>query len=182
MFPDGVYFVGLAGIDADTVDNTIAEGLQVRREPRRSSLESVIGWLRDRQVLLVLDNCEQVIAAAHVAVERLSETMSRPPRAGHSRLPLGVPGELRMPLPPLDESSALELFVDRLVVTTPTFEVERRPRLARTAVPPPRRVPPRVGTRRGALPNTDSRPTSTALGAPTSVAQRRGRLVRGTSP
>ena len=33
-FPDGVYFVGLAGIDADTVDNAIAEGLHVRREPR----------------------------------------------------------------------------------------------------------------------------------------------------
>ena len=34
-FPDGVYFVGLAGIDTDTVDNAIAEGLHVRREPRR---------------------------------------------------------------------------------------------------------------------------------------------------
>ena len=74
-FPDGVYFVGLAGIDADTVDNAIAEGLHVRREPRRSLLESVIGWLRDRHVLIVLDNCEQVIAAAHIAVETLSKTV-----------------------------------------------------------------------------------------------------------
>ncbi len=123
-FPDGVYFVGLAGIDADTVDNAIAEGLQVRREPRRSLLESVIGWLRDRQVLIVLDNCEQVIAAAHVAVEKLSKNCPRLHVLATSRLPLGVPGELRMPVPPLDESSAIELFVDRMIVTSPTFEVE----------------------------------------------------------
>ena len=124
VFPDGVYFVGLAGIDADNVDNAIAEGLQVRREPRRSLLDSVTGWLHDRQVLIVLDNCEQVIAAAHVAVERLSKNCPLLRVLATSRLPLGVPGELRVPLPPLDESSALELFVDRLVVTTPTFEVE----------------------------------------------------------
>ena len=36
-----------------------------------------------------------------------------------------MPGELRVPLPPLDESSAVELFVDRMVVTSPDFEVER---------------------------------------------------------
>ena len=69
VFPDGVYFIALAGIDADTVVNAIAEGLHVRREPQRSLLDSVIGWLRDRRVLLVLDNCEEVIAAAHAAVE-----------------------------------------------------------------------------------------------------------------
>jgi predicted ATPase/class 3 adenylate cyclase len=124
VFPDGVYFVALAGIDADTVDNAIAEGLRVRREPQRSLLDSVIGWLRDRQVLLVLDNCEQVIGAAHSAVE----TLSRQCRGLHvlatSRLPLGVPGELRMPVPPLDESSAIELFLDRIVVTSPGLEVE----------------------------------------------------------
>ena len=83
VFPDGVYFVGLAGIDADTVDDAIAEALHVRREPQRSLLDSVVGWLRDRQVLLVLDNCEQVIAAAQAAVGTLLRAVSRPSRAGH---------------------------------------------------------------------------------------------------
>jgi predicted ATPase/class 3 adenylate cyclase len=124
VFPDGVYFVGLAGIDADTVENAIAEGLHVRREPRRSLLDSVIGWLRDRQVLIVLDNCEQVIAAAQAAVATVSRQCPGVHVLATSRLPLGVPGELRMPLPPLDESSALELFVDRMIVTTPAFDVE----------------------------------------------------------
>ena len=124
VFPDGVYFVGLAGIDADTVDNAIAEGLHVRREPQKSLLESVIGWMRDRQVLIVLDNCERVIPAARAAVEALAGQCPGVHFLATSRLPLGVPGELRMPLPPLDESAAIELFVDRLVVTTPAFEVQ----------------------------------------------------------
>jgi predicted ATPase/class 3 adenylate cyclase len=124
VFPDGVYFVGLAGIDTDTVDNAIAEGLHVRREPRKSLLDSVIGWLRDRRVLLVLDNCERVIPAAQAAVEAVLRQCPSLHILATSRLPLGVPGELRMPLPPLDESAAIELFVDRLVVTTPTFEIE----------------------------------------------------------
>ena len=128
VFPDGVYFVGLAGIDAGTVDNAIAEGLHVRREPRRSLLDSVIGWLRDRQVLVVLDNCERVIPAAKAAVEALSGHCPGVHFLATSRLPLGVPGELRMPLPPLDEWAAIELFVDRLVVTTPTFEVQHHRR------------------------------------------------------
>ena len=42
VLPDGVFFVGFASIDADTVDNAIAEGLGVRREPQRSLFESVV--------------------------------------------------------------------------------------------------------------------------------------------
>ena len=182
VFPDGIYFVGLAGIDADTVDNAIADGLQVRREPGRSLLDSVIGWLRDRQVLLVLDNCEQVSGAAQVAVE----TLTRQCRSLHvlatSRMPLGVPGELRMPLPPLDESSAIELFLDRMIVTTPGFEVEdhrgsleqlcRRldgfPLALELAVARCRMLSP------GQLLNRlEYRPQ---------LLERRGRTVRGTSP
>ncbi len=123
-FPDGVYFIGLAGIVADTVDNAIAEGLHVRREPQRSPLESVIGWLRDRQVLLVLDNCEEVVGAAQNAVAALLAGCPGLHVLATSRLPLGVPGELRVPLPPIDELSAVDLFVDRMTVTSPNFDVE----------------------------------------------------------
>ena len=124
VFPDGVYFVGLASIAADTVDNAIAEGLGVRREPQRSLLDSVVGWLRDRQVLLVLDNCEDVIGAARLSLGTLLERCPGLHVLATSRLPLGVPGELRVPLPPLDELSAVELFLDRIIVTNPAFEME----------------------------------------------------------
>ena len=125
VFPDGVYFVGLAGIDAETVDSAIAEGLHVRREPGRSLLDSAAGWLRDRHVLIVLDNCEEVLVAARAAVEELLGRCPGVHVLATSRLPLGVPGELRVPLAPLDESAAVELFVDRMVVTTPSFDVQR---------------------------------------------------------
>jgi predicted ATPase len=122
-FPDGVYFIGLAGIDADTVDSAIAEGLHVRREPGRTLLESVIGWLRDRQVLVVLDNCEEVLGSARTAVEALLGRCPGVHVLATSRRPLGVPGELRVPVAPLDEAAAVELFVDRMVVTNPSFDI-----------------------------------------------------------
>jgi len=122
VFPDGVFFVGLAGIASDTVDSAIAEGLHVRREPQRSLLESVSGWVRDRQVLLVLDNCEEVISAAKTAIGALLGKCRGLHVLATSRVPLGVAGELRLPLPPLDRLSAVELFTDRMEVTSPTFD------------------------------------------------------------
>lgn len=122
VFPDGVYFVGLAGIASDTVDSAIAEGLRVRPERERSLLDSVAGWLRDRQVLLVVDNCEEVSAAVQAAIAVLSEKCRGLHVLATSRVPLGVVGELRVPLPPLDRHAAIELFADRMAVTRPTFD------------------------------------------------------------
>jgi predicted ATPase len=125
MFPGGVYFVGLARIGADNVDTAIAEALHVRREPQLPMLESVISWLRDRQVLLVLDNCEEAVAAAQTAVVALLARCPNVHVLATSRVPLGVPGELRVPLSPLDELSAVELFLDRMAVTSPSFDAEK---------------------------------------------------------
>ncbi len=69
-FADGVYFVGLAGIVADATDYAIAEGAGVRREPQRTPLESLIAWLGGRDVLLVLDNCEEVVEPVRRALSR----------------------------------------------------------------------------------------------------------------
>jgi predicted ATPase/class 3 adenylate cyclase len=124
VFPDGIYFIGLTGIDAQGVDNAIAEGLQVRRESEQSVLDTVTTWLRDRRVLLVLDNCEEVVSAAHEAIGGLLERCPRLHVLATSRLPLGIPGELRVPVPPLDKLAAIELFVDRLSVTSPSFSAE----------------------------------------------------------
>ncbi len=121
-FPDGVYFVGLAGIASDTVDSTIAEGMRVRPERERSLLDTIAGWLRDRQVLLVVDNCEEVSSAAQAAITVLSARCHGLHVLATSRVPLGVAGELRVPLPPLDQHAAIELFADRMAVTRPTFD------------------------------------------------------------
>ena len=73
---------------------------------------------------MVLDNCEEVIGAARAAVDDLFAHCPGVHVLATSRLPLGVPGELRVPLAPLDESAAVELFVDRMVVTNPSFDIE----------------------------------------------------------
>ncbi len=115
-FPDGIYFIGLAGISAEATDNAIADGIGVRREPDRSVPESVVAWLGDRRVLLVLDNCEEVVPAARGAVQPIVRHCPQVHLLVTSRVPLGVVGEVRMPLRPLDQVAAVDLFVDRVAI------------------------------------------------------------------
>ncbi|HMK10893.1 MAG TPA: adenylate/guanylate cyclase domain-containing protein, partial [Acidimicrobiales bacterium] len=121
-FPEGIAFVGLAGIGAGDVEYAIADGIGVRREPDRSALESAIGWIADRRVLLVLDNCEEVVPAARSAAQQLVHSCPRLHVLSTSRVPLGVAGELRRPVPPLAENAAVALFVDRAQAMDPGFD------------------------------------------------------------
>ena len=68
-FSDGVWFVDLAPLhDPTQIDAAIAEALNLDPEPNRSPAERVAGYLRDRRLLLVLDNFEHVLPAARVVV------------------------------------------------------------------------------------------------------------------
>ena len=127
VFADGLYFVGLAGIVEDATEHVIAEAVGVRREPDRSSLDSLIAWLRARDVLLVLDNCEEVVETVRRAVEVLVGSCPGLHVLVTSRGPMGVRGEVRVPLRPLDRSAALELLVDRLTASIPTLELSGEP-------------------------------------------------------
>jgi predicted ATPase/class 3 adenylate cyclase len=126
-FPDGVGFVGLAGLSEGDTEYAIAEGVGVRKQPDRSAIESVIGWLGDRRLLLVLDNCEGVATAARDAVQQLVRGCPGLHVLVTSRVPLGVAGEMRWPLRPLDDESAIGLFVDRVRATDPTFDPRSDP-------------------------------------------------------
>jgi predicted ATPase len=116
-FAHSVYFVSLAGIVPDAVDYAIADGVGVQRELQRSALESLIAWLGDRRALLVLDNCEEVLETARAAVEALVAQCPQVHLLVTSRVPLGARGETRIPLPPLDRASAVDLLVDHLTTT-----------------------------------------------------------------
>ena len=124
-YAGGVYFVGLAGIVDDAIGDVIAGRVGVRREPDRTPLESLGSWLGDRQTLLVLDNCEDVVAAARVAVEALLETCAGLHVLVTSRVPIGVPAEIRVPISPLPPEPAFDLLADRLAATHPNFQAER---------------------------------------------------------
>lgn len=141
-YRDGVAFVDLAPIrDQRLVPATIARALAVREAGGRSARESLLDSLRERQVLLVLDNFEHLLSAASLLAELL-EACSHLALLVTSRVALRLRSEQRLRVPPLtapadlpasDEAPALEataaaaavrLFVERAQVVAPEFALD----------------------------------------------------------
>lgn len=121
-FGDGVVFVDLSAVhDADLVPGAIADALMLEE----SSLEAALQHLAPLKLLLVLDNFEQVIAAAP-SVSALLEAAPGLTTLVTSQAPLNVAGEQRYPVGPLttDEvgGPAVELFFARAGQVDPAFD------------------------------------------------------------
>ena len=81
-YKDGVYFVALAPLsDANLVASTIAQTLGVKESGGRTIMQSLQDYLREKTVLLALDNFEQVTAAA----PQIAELLASCPRSQRSR-------------------------------------------------------------------------------------------------
>ncbi len=134
-FRDGVWFVSLASIgDPNLVSSTIAMVLGIRENPARAVLESLKDFLQGKHMLLVLDNFEQIVAAAPV-VAALLATCPGLKVLVTSRVVLHINGEHEYPVPPLklpeagrvpgpevlEEYSAVSLFVRRARTVKPGF-------------------------------------------------------------
>jgi predicted ATPase len=144
VFADGVKLVELASLaDAELVLPTIARELNVElEETGRALLETLQDFLRDRHLLLVLDNCEQVLAGVADCVSPLLMACPRLSVLTTSREPLHIYGEHEFPVPPLDvpnlaalpavenlgEISAIALFTRRAQAVQPHFSTLRRQR------------------------------------------------------
>ena len=126
-FQDGVFFCDLSALtDPTLVLSTVAETLGVQEESGAGVLDSLIKQLRDRTLLLVLDNCEQVIEAAS-EVSKLLDDCRNLHILATSRVPLHLAREREymvtpFPVPDATELSpydqlqqydAVALFVDR---------------------------------------------------------------------
>jgi len=136
-YANGAVFVSLAAIsDPTMVARTIASTLGLREAEVRSPNQCLIDYLAGRQLLLVLDNFEQVIAAAPqlagllVAAPdvKLLVTSREPLRLGAERVypvpPLGLPDLAHLPtLSVLTECEAVSLFIDRAQAAQPSFEM-----------------------------------------------------------
>jgi predicted ATPase len=131
-FADGVYFVALAAVtNAEAMWRAIGDALGVASDaPDQQRLVEV---LRDRDVLLVLDNLEQLPDAAKVVNELLAASAGVVVLAT-SRRPLHLQGEHEHPVPPLDlpydismeeaeRSGAIQLFVQQARLVRPGFEL-----------------------------------------------------------
>jgi predicted ATPase/class 3 adenylate cyclase len=101
-FADGVHFVSLATIsDADLVLPTVAAQFGLREAaPASPAGEVLIDYVKQRQILLVLDNFEQIIEAAATVGELLAAAL-RLSVLVTSREPLRIAGEQEYPVPPL---------------------------------------------------------------------------------
>ncbi len=101
VFPDGVFFVNLAPIsNPDLVVPTIAQALDVKEVADQTLQDLLISFLREKQVLLLLDNFEQVVGAGvHVTV--LLAACPQLKVLVTSREALHVRGEQEFAVPPL---------------------------------------------------------------------------------
>ena len=143
-YRDGAWLAELAPIrDADLVPQGVAGALGVREQPRGTPGDAVVDYLRGKELLLVLDNCEHVVDAAAGLVERLLAACPSLTIVATSREALGIPGESIFQVPSLgvpeqhrsaggddppestadeaETADAVRLFVDRAQAAAPGF-------------------------------------------------------------
>jgi predicted ATPase len=93
-----------------------------------STVELIVRYLAGRSLLVVFDNCEHMIDQAAALAETLAGTVPGLRLIATSREPLGVPGEVLVPVGPLALPAAVELFVDRARAVRPGFTADGRTR------------------------------------------------------
>ena len=137
LFPDGAAFVGLAPLaDPSLVVSTVLRSLGVAEAQGRTPTEALIDHLKDKALLLVLDNLEHLLGVAP-DVSALIDACPRLVVLATSRAPLRLRGEREYPVPPLALPSSTRspseeeilaspsglLFVERAQATSPGFEI-----------------------------------------------------------
>ena len=101
-FPDGAWLVSLADVTGPAhVTTRVAGALGVREEPGHPLDATLADALRGRRLLLILDNCEHLVAACAQMCERLLASCRWLRILATSREPLRVPGETVWRVPPL---------------------------------------------------------------------------------
>jgi predicted ATPase len=147
-YPDGVWLVELASLaDPALLPQAVAAVLGVREEPGRPAENALHDYLRDKRLLLLLDNCEHLVNECARVAETLLRACPNLHILATSRESLGIAGETayRVPslafptqrqaasLPELAQYDAVRLFVDRASAVQPSFRLteENAPALVR---------------------------------------------------
>jgi predicted ATPase len=122
--PDGVCLAGLSALrDPESLPPAVAAALGVPGAGTEPTLETVLGHLRDRSLLLILDACEHLAGACTELAAAIAAQAPGVTVLATSRQPLGMPGETTFLLRPLAVSDAVELFADRAASVVPGFTV-----------------------------------------------------------
>lgn len=138
-FSDGVWLVSLAPIvDPLLVTQAVFSALGLQDVSSRWSLSALSDYLRDKRLLLVLDNCEHLLDSAAVVAGTLLKACPDLRIMATSRTALGMAGELRLRVPPLSLPDAgasmspgqmtgfdaVALLVERAAAVQPGFKVD----------------------------------------------------------
>jgi predicted ATPase/DNA-binding CsgD family transcriptional regulator len=137
-FRDGGWLVELAEVgDPALVSHAVAAALDLRDQAAAGPLALLRDYLRDKELLLVADNCEHLLGAAGQVVTDIMKAAPAVRVIATSREPLSVPGEHVVPVPPLElpaldaaepldrlrQNEAVRLFTERAAAASGTFEL-----------------------------------------------------------
>jgi predicted ATPase/DNA-binding CsgD family transcriptional regulator len=138
-YPNGVWLVELAPFsDEILVPKAVAEALEVSERPAEPLADTLAEVLRNRVLLLILDNCEHLLEATARLVDKLLDSSPRLRILATSREALGVEGEFRWVVPPLsmpepqqgtpsseelEDYEAVRLFLERARGRDSTFSL-----------------------------------------------------------
>lgn len=110
-FRDGVWEIGLASLeDPASLGPAVVSALSVPDQSNRPAAEKLMDHLAGRQLLIVLDNCEHILAAAAALCAQLLHTAPGLRILATSREPLGIAGEQICLIPPLATPSPSESY------------------------------------------------------------------------
>lgn len=137
-YPDGAWWVELAPLQDDSlVAEALCEALAVTPLPGVMPLAAASAHLAERRALVILDNCEHLLAAVAEAVDELARACPQLTLLMTSRAPLGVEGEHAWRVPSLalpgrhepetvevlSQADAVRLFLDRARQVRPNFAI-----------------------------------------------------------
>jgi hypothetical protein len=138
-YPDGAWMVELASLsEPDLVAQEVAGALKIAERAGQPLTDTLVDALGDKELLLVMDNCEHLVEAAAQLVDLLLDSCPRLKVLATSREPLGVSGEVNRPVPLLSlpdavggsstveylmRYEAVRLFVDRARLRLPDFQL-----------------------------------------------------------
>jgi predicted ATPase len=137
--PQGVWFVDLTPVaDPSRVALAVASALGLREQPGVPLSRTLVDHVRERRLMIVLDNCEHVLEACRTLIDELRAASAGLVVLAASREAFGLQGEQVYPLPPLTTPEADEpaepalllrhasvaLFVDRAQLVTPDFALD----------------------------------------------------------
>jgi predicted ATPase/class 3 adenylate cyclase len=136
QYADGVWFVDLAPIkEASLVPNIAAQVLGVREESGTPLLQTLAAHVRERELLLIIDNCEHLVSACATLANTLLQATPKIRILATSREALHIRGEQTYPVLPLRvpdatvgvqgqlRSDAVQLFVERTRLQQPDFAI-----------------------------------------------------------